>query len=257
MASDLDGTLLHSNGTLSDRTIAAVAAGEAAGATFVLATGRPPRWIHDIGERLDNRGLAICANGAIVYNLANRQVVTSHTLLPGPGAEIVDRIRAAFASAIFAVETLDYLGLEPGWKLQWDAPEGTRFGAAEELVTVPAVKILARIEGHAVEQTLATLRRELTGLAEVTWSGGSHLLELSAPGVSKGVVLAELAASLGVNATDCVAFGDMPNDIDMLRWAGWGVAVANAHPLVIEAADAVASANNQDGVAAYLESLFG
>ncbi len=257
IASDLDGTLLRSDGTLSPRTVEAVTACERAGMTMVLATGRPPRWIEDIGDRLDHRGIAVCANGALVYDLANRSVVTSHTLSPDAMAEIVDRLRAAFPGVLFAVETVDHLGLEPGWKTVWTPPPGTRIDDAHELVRVPAVKLLARIDGHDVQTALAANTRELGHLAEVTWSGGQHLLEMSAPGVNKGATLAEFAAQLQIDAAAAVAFGDMPNDLEMLRWAGRGLAVANAHEAVRAAADAVVGSNDEDGVAIELESLLG
>jgi len=257
IASDLDGTLLRSDGTLSERTVEAVRGVEAAGMTMVLATGRPPRWIESIGEQLDHRGVAVCANGALIYDLATESVLTAHTIEPAEATELVQRLRHALPGAIFAVETVDHLGLEPAWTTAWTPPAGTRFADALELVQVPMVKLLARIDGHDVEAALAQHGRELAHLAEFTWSGGKHLLEMSAPGITKGVTLAELAGRLGVDAAAAVAFGDMPNDLDMLRWAGRGLAVANAHPVVLEAADAVVGANDEDGVAAELERLLG
>jgi hydroxymethylpyrimidine pyrophosphatase-like HAD family hydrolase len=152
---------------------------------------------------------------------------------------------------------VDHLGIEPGWSVNFTLPEGTHVGDATELLTSPAVKILARLEGHPVEAALDHTARELAGLAEVTWSGGQHLLEMSAPGVTKGVAVAALAQRLGVPASAAVAFGDMPNDLAMLRWAGRGLAVANAHELVRAAADAVVGSNDEDGVAVELESIFG
>jgi HAD superfamily hydrolase (TIGR01484 family) len=255
VASDLDGTLLRSDGKLSARTVEAVRACESAGIAVVLATGRPPRWVHAIGDELGHDGVAVCANGALVYDLAARTVLRSHLLEPAVGAEIVHRLRHAFPGALFAVETVEHLGLEPGWETAWTPPPGTRFADALELVEVPMVKLLARVDGHDVEAALDRLGRELAGLAEVTWSGGKHLLELSAPGITKGVTLAEVAAGLGIAAAEAVAFGDMPNDLDMLRWAGRGLAVANAHEVVRAAADGVIGANDDDGVAAELESL--
>lgn len=256
IATDLDGTLLRSDGTLSDRTVATVTACEAEGALLVIATGRPPRWIHAVGERLGHQGMAVCANGALVYDLHRQIVVSSETIAADAAAEIVRRVRHAWPDAVFAVEAVDHLGLEPAWPLNFEPPAGTRFGDAFELVTVPPVKILARLEGHPVEAAMARTAADLAGLAEVTWSGGKHLLEMSAPGVTKGVALAALAGRLGIAAGEAVAFGDMPNDLDMLRWAGRGLAVANAHEVVRAAADAVVGSNDEDGVAGELELLF-
>ena len=92
---------------------------------------------------------------------------------------------------------------------------------------------------------------------EVTHSTvGPALLELSAAGVSKATTLARLCAELGVDAADVVAFGDMPNDLPMLAWAGTAYAVANAHPSVLAAVERRAASNDEDGVAQVLEQLF-
>ncbi len=82
-------------------------------------------------------------------------------------------------------------------------------------------------------------------------------MEVSAVGVTKGDGLARLCGRLGVDAADVVGFGDMPNDIPMLTWAGTSYAVANAHPSVLAAADHTAPTNDDDGVATVLASLFG
>lgn len=258
VASDLDGTLLRRDGSLSDRSVRAITGAEAAGATVVLVTGRPPRWIHTIVERLGHHGVALCANGALVYDLEARQVLSSDTIDLGTAAEIVRRIRRSCPGAVFAVETPAHLGIEPAWTVDFALPAGTHVADALELLTAPPVKILARLDAERpFDAALAQATTELDGLAEVTWSGGKHLLEMSAPGVTKGVALAALADRLGIAAVDALAFGDMPNDIPMLRWAGRGLAVANAHPTVREIADGVVGANDDDGVAAELEATFG
>jgi hydroxymethylpyrimidine pyrophosphatase-like HAD family hydrolase len=104
---------------------------------------------------------------------------------------------------------------------------------------------------------LAVVAGALAGLAEATHSSYTGLVEISAAGVTKAAGLAWYCERAGVTAEEVVAFGDMPNDVPMLTWAGRGVAVANAHPAVLAIADEVTSANTEDGVAAYLEKLFG
>ena len=91
-------------------------------------------------------------------------------------------------------------------------------------------------------------------VATPTWSG-DHLMEISAAGITKAATLARLADELGVAAAEVVAFGDMPNDIAMLEWAGTSYAVANADPTVIEVADHVCPANDDDGVARVLMDM--
>jgi hypothetical protein len=102
----------------------------------------------------------------------------------------------------------------------------------------------------------AAVREILGARLDVTFSTGHGLIELSAPGVTKGTGLAQLAAELGVLPADVVAFGDMPNDLPMLEWAGSGVAMANAHPDVLGVADEITAPNSEDGLAMVLERWF-
>src|SRR5205823_8541128 len=88
VASDLDGTLVRSDGKLSDRTIDALKAVEDAGVLVVLVTGRPPRWMRPIVEATGHRGLAICANGALIYDLETEQITKENTLDPQAAATL-------------------------------------------------------------------------------------------------------------------------------------------------------------------------
>src|SRR5262249_1564091 len=90
----------------------------------------------------------------------------------------------------------------------------------------------------------------------LTYSTRHGLIELSAPGITKGTGLARLAGELGIAAADVLAVGDMPNDLSMLRWAGHGVAMANSHPTVLRAADEITAGNSEDGLAHILERWF-
>jgi hydroxymethylpyrimidine pyrophosphatase-like HAD family hydrolase len=124
------------------------------------------------------------------------------------------------------------------------------------LLAAAPVKLLLRAPAPTVDE-LASLAHETVGdLVEVTHSSTADtLLEMSAAGVSKGSGLAALCESLGIAADDVLAFGDMPNDLPMLRWAGHSVAVANAHPTVLAAAGEVTASCDEDGVARVLERL--
>src|SRR3954447_11867547 len=82
VATDLDGTALRTDGTISPRTAAAFARVEEAGATLVFVTGRPPRWMHTVAGAVRHRGLAICANGALVYDLHTEEIVEAHLIAP-------------------------------------------------------------------------------------------------------------------------------------------------------------------------------
>jgi hydroxymethylpyrimidine pyrophosphatase-like HAD family hydrolase len=123
----------------------------------------------------------------------------------------------------------------------------------ERLVAGRVVKLLGRHPTLAPDEFVAAAREAIGDLATLTYSSGDGLLEISGVGVTKASGLARLAQERGVVPHDVVAFGDMPNDVPMLTWAGRGVAVANAHPDVIDVADEVTSSNNDDGVAVWLE----
>ena len=118
------------------------------------------------------------------------------------------------------------------------------------------MKLLARSDTLSPAAFLAAARAELDELVSATHSApGIALVEMSAPGVHKAATLAEFATSRGVAPADVVAFGDMPNDLEMLQWAGLGLAVASGHPSLLAAADGVVGACDDDGVAATVERL--
>lgn len=257
VASDLDGTVVRSDGTFSDRTRAALAAVEAAGATFVMVTGRPVRWMHAVAEQTGHRGLAVCANGALLYDLHTEEVVRSWLLSSTAAHDVVQSLRAALPGIAFAVERL-HLGFahEPTYRPRWDSTDPITQGPVEQLLSDDVVKLLARHEELGSDELLAAARSAVPEGAELTHSSSDGLLEISATGVSKASGLATVCAGLSVDAADVVAFGDMPNDLPMLAWAGRGVAVANAHPEVLAAADDVTGSNDEDGVADYLSRWF-
>ncbi len=262
VATDLDGTLVRTDQTVSDRTRAALTRVEQAGAALVLVTGRPPRWMAPVVAETGHRGLAICANGALVYDLHTERVVRAHLLDAGAVAEVVEALRRDLPGVAFAVEQGPTDGVPGGFGREqvyvprWDVAE-VRVAPLEELTSGGAVKLLARVEGVDSDTLLAAARASLGTLAEATHSSGDGLLEISASGISKASGLASVAAELGIEAADVIAFGDMPNDLPMLAWAGHAVAVDNAHPEVRAAADEVTASNDDDGVARVLERLFG
>ena len=258
IATDLDGTIVRSDGTISARTRAALAAAEEAGLVVVFVTGRPPRWMKPIVEATGHRGVAVCANGALVYDLHEERVVEEHPLEPAVAAELVAALRIALPEVAFAVDGAAAFGYEPAYRPRFEPPPGALVAEVEELVSAPVAKLLARHEGLSPDDFLSramALVEDLEGLAEVTFSGADGLLEISAAGVSKAFTLERLAERHGIAAEEVVAFGDMPNDLPMLAWAGHAVAVANAHPDVRAAADEVTASNDDDGVALVVERL--
>ena len=130
--------------------------------------------------------------------------------------------------------------------------------AVHALIAEPAVKLMLRHTEHSPDVLVSRARAACGHLAEFSHSSAADtLLEISAAGVSKASALARLCESRGIDRSDVIAFGDMPNDLPMLAWAGYSVAVANAHPDVRAAADEVTASNDESGVALVLERLFG
>jgi Cof subfamily protein (haloacid dehalogenase superfamily) len=264
IASDVDGTLLDPTDEISARTRAAVHRVVAAGVPFVLVTGRPPRWIPPIVEQLGHAGMAVCANGAVHYDAANDRVNYAVTLDPLQLRDAADVVATALPGAKLAVELpaesattngVDHFLAEPGYTHPWPGAD-SETAPRDLILGRPAIKLLVRQE-QASSEVMAAAVRDLLGTAlDVTYSTGYGLIELSAPGVTKGTGLARLAGELGISAADVLAVGDMPNDLPMLRWAGHGVAMANAHPTVLEAADEITAGNSEDGLALILERWF-
>ena len=257
MATDLDGTIVPWDGVISDRTVRTLQAVEALGVPVVFVTGRPPRWMGEIAERTGHTGLAICANGALLHDLHSGQVVEHFPLSVEVGLDIARRLREALPDIRFAVETLDGFAREPAYLPRWDVGQANAVAGIDDIYGgEPVVKLLARHEQLDADALLAAAREVVGDLAELTHSSVAGLLEISATGVSKATTLALLCEQRGISAADVVAFGDMPNDLPMLAWAGTAYAMAGAHPHVLGAVDRRAPAAEDDGVAQVLEELY-
>jgi Cof subfamily protein (haloacid dehalogenase superfamily) len=258
VATDLDGTIVRRDGEISGRTRDALAAAEAAGALVVLVTGRPPRWLGRIAEETGHHGLAICANGAICYDLHTEQVVDSRPIPADVVRRLMTELREAIPGIGFALETVTgRFGHESAYRPRGATESDTPRGDLEPLLADPVSKLLARHESIGPDQLLATARGVVGAeVATLTHSSTDGLLEISGLGVSKASALADLAAQRGLGPDDAIVFGDMPNDLPMFAWAGHCVAVANAHPEVLAEADEVTASNDDDGVAVVLERWF-
>ncbi|QNG20906.1 Cof-type HAD-IIB family hydrolase [Rhodococcus triatomae] len=261
VASDVDGTLIDHEERVSARTREAVSSVIASGTPFVLATGRPPRWIHPVVEGLRYAPLAVCANGAVIYDSASDRVLSATTLdvdvlawlaelatdlLPGAGLA-AERVGASAHDAA----TAQFVS-SPGYEHAWLNPDNTEM-SDEEVIATPAVKLLVRLPGATSQSMVDALAPHVAGKADLTYSTNNGLVELAAPGVTKATGLVTVAELLGVPSTGIAAFGDMPNDIPMLTFAGHGVAVDNAHPHTKAAADEITASHAEDGVAKVLE----
>lgn len=257
IATDLDGTLLRNDRSVSPRTIAALAAAEAAGIEVFFVTGRPARWMGVVAEHLAGHGMAILANGAAVYDLRANRLIEAFPLLEDDALAVAHALRAAVPGTSFAVERAGNFRREPGYEaiepdLAAQAPIDVLL--AEDRAQ-PLLKLLAKHPSMDPDDFLATALDVAGGHGEITRSSESALLEVSGEGVSKATTLAHCCAERGVTAAEVVAFGDMPNDLAMLGWAGTSYAVANAHPDVLAATTRRTAANENDGVARVIELI--
>ena len=185
VATDLDGTLLRSDGTISERTRSALVATEEAGTSVLFVTARPPRWVEPLADAVGSHGVVIAGNGAFLVDLARGEVTSSGCFAGADLLSLVADLRAHFPDAGFALE---------------------------------------RRAGMTVEATFASPH------------GEDHD-----------------AASVVARLADAWAFGDMPNDLPMLQWAGMSFGVEGGHPDVIARTTHTCPANDADGVASVLE----
>jgi Cof subfamily protein (haloacid dehalogenase superfamily) len=261
IACDVDGTLIDDDDRITARTRHVVRAAVEAGARFVLATGRPPRWVQPVVDALGFAPMAVCANGAVIYDPAADRV-TSVATLPvdtlGEFAEIATRV---IPGAGLAVERIGRSAHDtatpqfvssPGYQHAWLNPDNTEV-SIEDLLSAPAVKLLISKAGATSAEMAAALAPHVGVDGNITYSTNNGLVEIVSPGISKATGIDEIARPLGITDGDVVAFGDMPNDVPMLLRAGHGVAMGNAHPETMAAADEITTPNTDDGVARVLE----
>ncbi len=257
VATDLDGTLLHSDGTVTERTRRVLTAVEALGVTVVFVTGRPVRWMQDLWEHVGGHGLAICSNGGIVYDVHARAVREARPIPLPVALEVADVLRTGLPGTTFAAERTDGFAMEPGFLAREPVPDDIEVGRLADVVAADTVKLLARHEELPPERFWERTESLVGHLVTTTWSSVGALVEISAAGVTKASTLALLCEELAVAAEEVLAFGDMPNDLAMLEWAGTSYAMANAHSSVLDLAERTAPDHDEDGVAAVLEELFG
>ncbi|MEG3615962.1 HAD family hydrolase [Isoptericola haloaureus] len=281
VATDLDGTLLRSDGTVSARTRAALRAVEDAGVEVVFVTARPPRWLDVLADCVGGHGRVVCLGGAAVWDLASGSAHEIGGFADDALRGIVADLRDAVPDVALGLERHDGPSFDPWFPR--DEPgldPAVRAVPVEETLAdagtdrrrpSPVGKLLAVRPGTrpatrpgdvhggtsddaAQEEFFATVRSVVGRRAHLAYSGAAGLAELLAPGVTKDAALARWCTRLGIDAAEVWAFGDMPNDLPMLRWAGRGHAVADAHPDLLAGADVVVGAGDDDGVAAALEA---
>lgn len=254
VALDVDGTVVDRDGVLPPEMAEAIGLVVAAGVPVVLATGRA--W-HSTRELVDLLGLppgqTVCSNGAVIVSYPPEELVQSITFDP---REVIDRVETFAPGTLIAVEEIGR-----GYRLNDHFPGGDLTGemvieSTEQLGSRPVTRIILRDPHRSVEDFISLAQR--LGLQGVTYFvGWSAWLDIAPEGVNKATALAKVAADLGVAAEDVLAAGDGRNDVEMLQWAGRGVALAEAPPEVRAAADAVSPPFLDGGLVPELHRWFG
>jgi Cof subfamily protein (haloacid dehalogenase superfamily) len=226
------------------------------GIEFAVVTARAPRWIKEIIGQLGlDSGYAVCSNGAVVVDFDHSVPLLHQTLPASVATRIVEALRSAAPGVAFACERESLSFREPHYVPLWPTPgmQGPDSDALE-FVSEAVTKLVVQ-HPHLSQTELHELVAGICGEEATATISGDVLVEIAAAGVTKAYALSALCDEIGIDTTEVLAFGDMPNDIPMLKWAGYGVAVENAHPDVAAVADEVTAANDHDGVAVVLERI--
>jgi Cof subfamily protein (haloacid dehalogenase superfamily) len=259
IATDLDGTLLRPDGTVSQRTREALAAATAAGAAHIVVTGRAVPWTRHILDDLGYRGLAVCGQGAQVYDAGEHRLLTSVTLDRRIATLALAKIEAEVGPLLLAASRDGLDGevlVSPGYRVHEGPLPYQPIRDPEDLWSAPLNKVYLQHPRLGDDELAEAARQAAGGLVGVTMAG-EGIVEILPLGLTKATGLSLAARRLGVTAADTIAFGDMPNDVPMFAWAAHGVAMANAHEELKAVADEVTLSNEEDGIAVVLERLLG
>jgi Cof subfamily protein (haloacid dehalogenase superfamily) len=261
IATDLDGTLVRSDDTVSAYTHQVLDRVRAAGIRVVGATGRGPRLTELTRNDIRDADYLVLAQGGWVVDQSDPAgpVVLRSERLPGHAlAKVIADLEETIGPLTVMVEALEHNDaplwgdIDPTWRYPVVVEQRVR----ADCLGGDVIKAFVRSVDHDVDMLLAVAERIVPADVATVTQAGLSFVEICPPGVDKGTGLAVVAQTLGVDPADVLVFGDMPNDLPMFAWAGWSrVAVANAHPSVLAVADEVTLSNDEDGVAVYLDRL--
>lgn len=264
VATDLDGTFLGTDGTVSARARAAVGLARSAGIYVIPVTARAPWSARVVARDAGMAPLAVCGNGAVLYDLGTGSVIEHTPIGRVVAARVVARVRAALPGVLFAAESVESMVAEQGlfdadagvlWGLGVLAPVSDVLGGLGS--GAPVTKLLCHHPGRPTDPTVVEEVAAACGWEASVTSATPGWVTVGAPGVTKATGLARACERLGVSAAEVLGVGDAPNDLPMLAWVGHPVAVANACVEVLSLAGRVVASNAGDGVARLLECLAG
>ncbi|MEW1670569.1 HAD family hydrolase [Streptomyces albidoflavus] len=257
VATDLDGTLLRPDDTVSERTREALAAATAAGAAHIVVTGRSVAWTRHVLDDLDYEGIAVCGQGAQVYHAGEQRLLTSLTMDRRLAVLAIEKIEAETGPLHLAAARDGLHGevlIGPGYQVQDGPLASVPSTDRDSLWAEPISKVYLQHPALGDDELAAAALRIAGDLVGVVMAGPG-VVELLPLGLSKATGLSLAARRLGTKGAETIAFGDMPNDIPMFGWAGHGVAMANAHRELKAVADELTTSNAEDGIAVVLERL--
>ena len=258
IATDLDGTLLNSQGVVSARTIAALRAAHAAGVIVVFATGRPPfvasQEVLAVGPAV---AYGVMANGSMICTLPDGESLYTIRFPSALAFEAIGKLRAHDPSFGFAMASDRGFSEEVGFAERM--PIFPHRATVDDVLTghdgaTETIKLLAFHHHHSALELLDIIP-PIVGVELVVSHMGTEAVELGPPGADKGAGLRWLCVHLGIEGADVMVFGDEINDLAMFDFAGHSVAVVNASPLVRAAATEITASNDDDGVAMVIEAL--
>lgn len=261
VALDIDGTVLHEDGTLTDAVAHEVARVRDAGHEVMLATGRSVAMTMPVLDRLDIcPEFVVCSNGAITLRRDEHAPTgyRRHHVETFDASDVLERIRPHLRHANYAVENEEGLYRYTGW-----FPDGALGAVSEEvpferLAHEPATRVVVISPGHAMEEFLAAV--ELMGLHQVSYNvGWTAWLDIAPDGINKSTALERVRDAHGIPRDRVLCVGDGRNDIEMLEWAssggGRGVAMGQAPPEVVAVSSEVTGRDTEDGLAQALAAL--
>jgi hypothetical protein len=252
----MDGTLLTSGKEITDRTRRVLKALENQGIRILLATARPPRSVAKTYKTLGLKTCVICYNGALVYDPPSKKVLAHHPIARNLAREVIGYARGIYPELLVSAEVLDHWFTDRvNDKYMTETAkefEPDKLGPIESWLTGDVTKILLQGPQIYLTHIHTRLKQHHEGNFALAQSE-NNLLQIMAGGVSKGKALEFVCAHYQIPLQKTIAIGDAPNDIDMLRRAGFGIAMADAPAQVKNVADYVTTKNDEDGVAEALE----
>lgn len=256
VAIDLDGTLLTTGKSVTTRTRRVLRALGQQGIRVVLASARPPRSIAGIYKLLNLDTCVICYNGALIYDPPTKQVLCHYPIDRRLTERIIASARSIYADTLVSVEIVDHWYTDRvSVKYQTEVsrqfkPDG--LGPVDTWLVQDVTKILLLGPVRRMREIRRAVVESFGPQLALTQSE-SHLLQIMAKGVSKGAALKFVCRRYGIGLQKTIAIGDAPNDIDMLRVSGIGIAMGSAPSGVKRSADYVTAVNDEEGVAEALE----